>query len=301
MNIENKYQKYIDFLYEKNCHKIGHFHSNFLDHFIGTFNILKKWRQPENLCVAGMFHNIYGNLYSISKNEYFNPNLNVNREEIKNLIGEAAEEIVFRYVNSDKDTINDSNDSELIILNLANRLEHERLFIVEDDLYDADASKIISDYFKNLNWTYDSKNLTDNSLKWNYNPNFKSIIEKNYLDISERLLKKYGLNKVFKLSRAYASGNTYGFSGEYHVDDGAKEYNEIITIMFYLNNNWDFHFGGETFFLNHERKEIQYAIIPKPGRAVIFDGFIYHGPRPLSKFCNELRMVLTFKYDLINR
>ena len=138
-------------------------------------------------------------------------------------------------------------------------------------------------------------------MKWNYNLNFKSEIEKNFLKLSDALLKKHGLNKIFKLARSYASANSYGFSGEYHTDDGAEEHNEIITIMFYLNNEWNFDFGGETFFLNNERSEIEYAIVPKPARAVIFDGFIYHGPRPLSKFCNELRMVLTFKYELINK
>jgi hypothetical protein len=288
-----QYQKYVDFLFNKNCHNIKHSHSNFLNHLIGTFNILKKWKQPEDLCVAGMFHNIYGN-------NYFNPNLNVSREEIRNLIGEKAESLVFRFVNCDKDKINESNDPELIILNLANSLDQKKLFIIEDNLYDLLSSKNVSFYFKNLDWVFDGKNKTDSSMKWNYNLNFKSETEKKFLWLSDALLKKHGFNKIFKLARSYASANTYGFSGEYHVDEGAAEYNEIITIMFYLNHEWNFDFGGETFFLNHERNEIEYAVVPKPARAVIFDGFIYHGPRPLSKFCNELRMVLTFKYELIN-
>jgi len=294
MTLIEKYQKYINFLYNKNCHNIKHSHSNFFNHLVGTFNILKKWKQPEDLCVAGMFHNIYGN-------KYFNPNLNVTREEIKNLIGENVENLVYRFVNCDRNKINESNDLELIVLNLANSLDQRKLFIIEDNLYDAESSKNVSIYFKNIEWAFDGRNKTDNSIKWNYNLNFKHVNEKNFQELSEFLLKKHGLDKIFKLSRAYASANTYGFSGEYHTDDGAKEYNEIITIMFYLNDNWNFDFGGETFFLNHDRNEIENAIIPKNARAVIFDGFIYHGPRPLSKFCNELRMVLTFKYELINK
>jgi hypothetical protein len=294
MILIEKYQKYINFLYNKNCYNIKHSHSNFFNHLIGTFNILKKWKQPEDLCVAGMFHNIYGN-------KYFNPNLNVTREEIKNLIGENVENLVYRFVNCDRNKINESNDLELIVLNLANSLDQRKLFIIEDNLYDAESSKNVSIYFKNIEWAFDGRNKTDNSIKWNYNLNFKHVNEKNFQELSEFLLKKHGLDKIFKLSRAYASANTYGFSGEYHTDDGAKEYNEIITIMFYLNDNWNFDFGGETFFLNHDRNEIENAIIPKNARAVIFDGFIYHGPRPLSKFCNELRMVLTFKYELINK
>jgi len=294
MNITQKYQRYVDFLYNKNCHTIKHSHSNFLNHLIGTFNILKKWKQHEDLCVAGMFHNIYGN-------KYFNPNLDITREEIRNLIGESAENLVYKFVNCDRNKINESDDPELIILNTANSLDQKKLFIVEDNLYDADSSKNIANYFKNLEWTFDGYNKTKDSSKWNYNLNFKHLNEKNILNMSDLLLKKHGLNKIFKLARAYASANTYGFSGEYHTDDGAKEYNEIATVMFYLNDSWNFDFGGETFFLNHNKDEIEHAIIPKPARGIIFDGFIYHGPRPLSKFCNELRMVLTFKYELINK
>jgi hypothetical protein len=292
MNIE-KYKKCINFLYNKNCHNIQHSHSNFINHLIGTFNILKKWKQPEDLCFAGMFHNIYGN-------EYFNPNLNINREEIRNLIGENAENIVYEFVNCDRTKINEKNNIELIILNLANSLDQKKLFIVEDNLYDLNSSKNIFNYFKSINWAYDGYNLTERSNKWSYYLNFKHPIEKKFLELSNILLKNNGLDKIFKLVRAYASANTYGFSGEYHTDDGAKEYNEIITIMFYLNDEWNLDFGGETFFLNNNRTDIEYAIIPKPARAILFDGFIYHGPRPLSKFCNELRMVLTFKYNLIN-
>jgi hypothetical protein len=294
MEKHEKYEKYISYLYNKNCHTIQHSHSNFLNHLINTFNILKKWRQPEDLCVAGMFHNIYGN-------KYFNPNLNISREEIKNLIGESAENLVYRFVNSDRDKINESDDNELIILNLANYLDQKKLFIVEDNLYDKNSSKNIFNYFKNLGWSFDGKSITNISTKWSYSLNYKHEYENNFLNLSNILLKKYGLNKIFKLSRAYASANTYGYVGEFHTDDYAKEYNEIVTVMFYLNDEWSIDFGGETFFLNQNKDEIENAIIPKPARAVIFDGFIHHGARHLSKLCNELRIVLTFKYELINK
>jgi len=292
-NIE-KYQNCINFLMEKNCQNIPHSHSNFLNHLIGTFNILKKWKQSDDLCFAGMFHNIYGN-------KYFNPNLNVTRDEIKKLIGDSSENLIFKFVNCDRNKINEEKDSELIILNLANSLDQKKLFIVEDNLYDKVYSEIINNYFRYINWSFDGSNLTEDSTKWSYNLNYKHEIEEKFLISSNMLLKKHGLDKIFKLKRSYASANTYGFSGEYHTDDNAKEYNEIVTIMYYLNKEWNFDFGGETFFLNENRSEIEHAIIPKPGRAIIFDGNIYHGPRPLSKVCKSLRMVLTFKYELINK
>jgi hypothetical protein len=289
MNL-NKYQKCIDFLFKNNCDKILHSKSNFLNHLINTFNLLKKWKQHEDLCFAGMFHNIYGN-------KYFNANLNVSREDIKNLIGENAEELVFKFTNTERENIAEIKNKDLIILAAANEYEQDPIFKIEDNLYDKISSQNIENYFFNVPWKFDGSNLTDISRKWNYYLNFKESIENTFLEVNNVLLKKYHLNDLFTLKRTYASANTYGSAGEYHTDDGAKDYNEIITIMYYLNSSWDLLFGGETFFLNQNKDEIVSAVIPKPARAVIFDGFISHGPKPLSKVYNGLRMVLTFKYQ----
>jgi SM-20-related protein len=55
-------------------------------------------------------------------------------------------------------------------------------------------------------------------------------------------------------------------------------------------------YGGETIFTNPERTEIIHSVIPKPGRALLFDGFIPHCAREISRTCIELRMVATLKY-----
>jgi hypothetical protein len=288
MNL-NKYQKCIDFLFKNNCDKILHSKSNFLSHLINTFNLLKKWKQHEDLCFAGMFHNIYGN-------KYFNANLNISREDIKNLIGENAEELVFKFTNTERKNIAETKNKDLIILTAANEYEQNPIFKIEDNLYDQISSQNIENYFFNVPWKFDGRNSTDISRKWDYYLNFKDEIEKGFLEINDFLLKKYHLHDLVTLKRTYASANTYGYAGEYHTDDGAKDYNEIITIMYYLNSSWDLLFGGETFFLNQNKDEIVSAVVPKPARAVIFDGFISHGPKPLSKIYGGLRMVLTFKY-----
>jgi hypothetical protein len=292
MNLD-KYKKCVDFLFKNKCDQILHSNSTFFDHLINTFNLLKKWRQHDDLCFAGMFHNIYGN-------KYFNPNLNVNREDIKKLIGENAEELVFKFTNTDREKIIEMADKDLIILAAANQYEQQPIFKVEDNLYDIVSSKNIEEYFEKVSWQFDGKNDTELSRKWDYRLTFKNDIEKKFLEISNDFLKKCFLSPIFKLERAYVSANTYGFMGEYHQDDGAKEFNEVVTIMYYLNSFWSLDFGGETFFLNQKKDEVIHAITPKPGRMVIFDGSISHSPRPLTKICNKLRMVLTFKYVLNN-
>jgi hypothetical protein len=289
MNL-NKYQACLNFLFKNNCDKILHSKSNFLNHLINTFNLLKKWKQHEDLCFAGMFHNIYGN-------KYFNANLDVSRNDIRNLIGENAEDLVFKFTNIERDSIPESKNKDLIILAAANEYEQTPIFKIEDNLYDQIISQNIENYFFNTSWQFDGKNITDISRKWSYYLNFKEELEKGFLKINDILLKKYLLQDLFTLKRSYVSANSYGSEGEYHTDDGAKDYNEVITIMYYLNSSWNLLFGGETLFLNENKDEIISAVVPKPARAVIFDGYINHGFRSLSKLYGGLRMVLTFKYQ----
>ena len=113
---KKKYKLCVEFLLNKNCKNILHSHSNFLNHLIGTFNILKKWKQSEDVCFAGLLHNVYGN-------RYFNPNLNVSRKEIQDLIGKKAEELVFKFTNTDRNDIVKSKDKDIIVIAAANDYE----------------------------------------------------------------------------------------------------------------------------------------------------------------------------------
>jgi SM-20-related protein len=101
------------------------------------------------------------------------------------------------------------------------------------------------------------------------------------------------------LSRAYINGYTYGTDGYLHRDDsffdslGAESpYAESVII--YLNPTWNADWGGETVVMT-EGKEIDNAVLPKFGRMLVFDGKRWHGSRPLSRMCHELRTVLVFK------
>ena len=71
---------------------------------------------------------------------------------------------------------------------------------------------------------------------------------------------------------------------------------DCFTIMFYLNKIWDMSYAGETIYTDPTRSEIIKSIIPKPGRVAVFNGFIPHCAREVSRTCVELRMVATFKY-----
>tara|TARA_R110000822_G_scaffold92707_1_gene213767 strand:- start:191 stop:733 length:543 start_codon:yes stop_codon:yes gene_type:complete len=126
--------------------------------------------------------------------------------------------------------------------------------------------------------------------------NLKNSHDKFLLDQSNQIIKKFNLDKKFSFKRGYFSGQVYGMVHDFHYDDDATKYDQIITVMFYLNRTWTIEYSGETIFLTEDWKDIQNSVIPKPGRIVIFDGYIPHAAREVSRTCIELRMVATFKY-----
>jgi len=109
-------EKSIQFLISKNTKNLKHKKSSFFEHLIGTYNLLLFWNQNFNLCLAGLFHNIYGN-------KYYDPKLNVKREEIQKLIGIEAEKLVWNFVNIERNKIVELKNKELLVLSLANDLE----------------------------------------------------------------------------------------------------------------------------------------------------------------------------------
>ena len=288
-----RYRKCCQFLFNYKLKDIKHSHSNFFDHLISTYNILRTWKQSEELCLAGMFHSIYGT-------EFFKHNLVFERETIQELIGEKAEKIAYDFCNTPRDTILNLGNKDLIILKLANDFEQKKLLRVYDNLFDQENLRKIYRHFCNdVEWEFGGGNLTQASLKWNCFPKFECEAEKLLWINQEEILESTGLKHILKLHRSYVSANQYGHFGEFHTDEEAEDYNNWFTLMYYLNKEWHLDFAGETAFLNKEGTEIHKSVIPKPGRAILFDGFIKHASRPLNKVFSGVRLVLTFKYKII--
>ena len=69
---------------------IPHSKGTFIDHLVGTYQILKKQELPQYLCDAGLFHSIYGtNIFKIGVAD--------DRSVIRQLIGEKAEKLVWTF------------------------------------------------------------------------------------------------------------------------------------------------------------------------------------------------------------
>ena len=77
----------IDFLKQLGCNECMHGTDTLLHHLIGTRTLLREWGAKEYVQDAGLYHSVYGT-------EYFQPNLNVSRDQVRKIIGTEAERLV---------------------------------------------------------------------------------------------------------------------------------------------------------------------------------------------------------------
>ena len=109
-------------------------------------------------------------------------------------------------------------------------------------------------------------------------------------EINNIVLEKFPI--PLTLGQCYVNYSTSDSLDRFHVD----QIHPLPTVLYYANHSWEFNWGGETLFLNEQGSEIVAAVIPKPGRIVIFDGNIGHSARPPSILASCARMTVALKY-----
>lgn len=118
--MNNLYQKCIEFLLEKETHKVSHSNRTFFEHCVGVAKYLRIVGCDEETIIAGLLHNIYGN-------QYYNPNLNVTKQEVIDLVGEKIEYLINLFETTDRHKIIELKNSKLLMIYLVN--EYEQLGI----------------------------------------------------------------------------------------------------------------------------------------------------------------------------
>lgn len=122
--------------------------------------------------------------------------------------------------------------------------------------------------------------------EWNKSaPEVVKTVARRFLDL---------LPRGSQLQRAMLAGNTFGQDGDIHRDwqeDGCE------TMIIYVNNTWDIHWGGETIIYSKDL-EIVNTIQVKPKRAVLFDSNLPHIGKDPARRCGELRVVLALQAKL---
>ena len=101
-------------------------------------------------------------------------------------------------------------------------------------------------------------------------------------------------DRRYRAYRAYTNYASHGDVLMIHTDSqpGADEY----TALWYLANDWDADWGGETVFYDDDR-DARFIVSPRPGRLVVFDGSIPHAGRPPARHCTSARYSFAIKLE----
>ena len=157
----------------------------------------------------------------------------------------------------------------------------------------------IADFFGFVNNLSFKKNERDHDsdqypiFSVDFKPEF---LEETTIGITARkLLDQQYPNQRFDLFRSYINMSHYG-DLEYPHRDCHPNGNDI-TILYYVNITWDYQWGGETMF--YENGDTRLAVLPTPGRFLIFPGSIEHIGTIPTRACNKSRFSLALKYKLL--
>ncbi len=94
---DESYDQVISLLRSLATEQVVHVNGTLLPHLIGTYELLKKWGNPLELCHAGLCHAVYGTsgfelqLLTLAQ-----------RAQLREVIGDWAEEIVYFYASCDR-------------------------------------------------------------------------------------------------------------------------------------------------------------------------------------------------------
>ena len=105
-------------------------------------------------------------------------------------------------------------------------------------------------------------------------------------------VKEKYLQEDDRLVRCYANAISTGIDQRLHVDDtlpGAK------TLIVYVNKTWTVDYAGETIIWDREKRQIIGSYLPKFNSCLLISGNCWHGVRPVSSYCDTIRMSIMFK------
>lgn len=85
------------FLEEQQADRTRHSGRMLLDHLVGTHDLLRAWGASETVCLAGLYHSIYGTRRFRHQSWPLN-----DRDTIRALIGDDAEALVYLFCVTDR-------------------------------------------------------------------------------------------------------------------------------------------------------------------------------------------------------
>lgn len=314
---------------------ILHSDSTYIDHCVGIYNILKKLNCSEEICLAGLYHSIYGT-------EYFKLGQTQSRETIQNLIGINAERLVHIFCElRDRHTVIETNrfgfDKQthraLVLIEYANLKEQaSRIDDLQltnlcsrflDLLIQNTNENIIDQYqvegkdiwvFDNLLTDSDVEHINHYCLNSLYRPEHSSTTALHY-EIDSRFVATLTENDLFNtklmpyistisnflkqdlfIGKSYINHYTLMTNVSKHTDSSEPNH---YTILVFCNKYWESTWGGEiTFYDSYHQGHTIFEF--KPKRIIIFDSRIAHKVMPLTQSARKDRYSLAIKTSTNN-
>lgn len=108
-------ERYERFLLAHGADKVRHSGRTLFDHLKGTHDLLRDWGCAEHVCVAGLFHSVYGTQH------FRHETLSLEqRPLLRQLIGDQAEKLVYLFGVGDRNTF---TNPDLLAIAKANAIE----------------------------------------------------------------------------------------------------------------------------------------------------------------------------------
>lgn len=126
---------------------------------------------------------------------------------------------------------------------------------------------------------------------------FTKSIEDTSHFIGHTIIDKFqDLFQKYEILKMYINKSTFTSSDIIHTDSFSTSSQAApLTLLAYINTEWDPSWGGETLFYNSNKDEIIGGVINKPGRVILFDANIPHTARPPQIHCPLQRYTLAIK------
>lgn len=303
---------------------IPHGDETLLSHCLEVYNILKEIDLEESVCIAGLYHSIYST-------EFFKHNATISREELKNIIGDYSESLVYEFCNlEDRDNnllnnLKDYNDNmyyDLLCIAYANLKTQENrpgahilldkfskkieslenkdsnlLKVNNQDIFVLDNA--LPHYYLDKLFTFcrNSSFTPDHGsseLKVTQDARFVSYLNETDLESIEYKTILKSLLPKFKIKKvldSYINVYNVGAFNNPHTDTSL---NNHWSILVFPNTEWNNLWGGETKFYN-QGQCYNYTVDYVPGRIIIFDSRLQHHALTINHSCPVSRYSLVFK------
>jgi len=167
-----------------------------------------------------------------------------------------------------------------------------RRLVVMDDVFRTDDIDVLYQFLQRLPYRLDDVDTDQTAYSRHWKAELPTAliasngIFRQCVSLTHELMKP----GAYEPERVHSNLHLYGDMQFPHVDLAGG-----VTALYYANPEWDEKWLGETIFYNEDR-DPQYAVAPRPGRLVVFDGDIVHRGGVPSRECYQPRISVAFKF-----